>query len=80
MLQEVKSEQQNRIQNLGQDLKNTEDIIHKIQNKVKNAPNNAISSDKADSDLCSYKIWMKDKTGEEVEELSEYLGKINGIF
>lgn len=80
MLEGVKSDQIERITYLAKNLKNTEETIHKIQNKVKNTPNNVISSDKADSDLCSYKIWMKDKAGQEVEELQEYLGKINEIF
>ena len=47
---------------------------------MKNTPNNVISSDKADSDLCSYKIWMKDKVQEEVSRLEEYLEDVNEKF
>ena len=47
---------------------------------MKNTPNNVITSDKADSDLCSYKIWMKNKVEAEVEELEAYLNNINGVF
>lgn len=39
-----------------------------------------ISSDKADSDLCSYKIWMKEKVQEEVSRLEEYYGRIEEKF
>lgn len=55
-------------------------MIHHIQNKVKNTPSNAISSDKADSDLCSYKIWMKNKVQQQLTKLEEYLNKLNENF
>lgn len=39
-----------------------------------------ISTDKADSDLCSYKIWMKDKVQEELSQLEEYLNGLEDNF
>lgn len=47
---------------------------------MKNTPNNVISTDKADSDLCSYKIWMKDKVSDEIAQLSQYLLGLEDSF
>lgn len=77
MLNETNSQQGRHISYLMKDLKNTEQLIHRIQNQVKNTPNNVISSDKADSDLCSYKIWMKDKVQSEVFKLEDMLNTLN---
>lgn len=80
MLRDISGKQYAKIGNLTSQLKETEDLIYHIQNKVKNAPNNVISSDKADSDLCSYKIWMKDKVQQEVDQLEEYLQNLDDNF